>query len=303
MRRLLGPFYVTGVFWFRFHCWGVSSMPEWMVRPSILVFTSFFFLALRNVRKAVAANLAGVLGPCSWWERQRRIWRTLHTFAWCLTERYERLASTRPFTIEVEGMERWREVTATGAGFILLTAHLGSWEAGSMLPADREGRRVNVVRETETDPKAQEFIRDLISRQGKGLYITHFATDDAHLGMQMLEVLRGGEIVALQGDRPRTGGRFLEIPLFDHPFPLPLGPPALARAAGVPMMPVFIFREGRRHYRCLLRPPIHVAETGDRKADLTAAIASFGAELQAAIARSPYQWFCFRQAWLKNTKA
>jgi KDO2-lipid IV(A) lauroyltransferase len=297
IRRLLGPFYVTGVFWFRFHCWGVSALPEWAVGPLILLFTSFFFVALRNIRKAVAANLEAVLGPCSWWERQRRIWRTLRNFAWCLTERYERLATEHAFEIESEGVETWRDVLDSGQGFILLSAHLGSWEAGSIVPADRDARRIHVVREAETDPKAQAFFRELIGRQAKGLYITHFAAEDAHLGMVMLEALRAGEIVALQGDRPRTGGRAIETALCGRPFPLPVGPAALARAAKVPLVPVFIFREGRRRYRSVVHPPIPVAETADRKADLTAAVDRFGVVLEAAIRRAPYQWFCFRKAW------
>ena len=297
MRRLLGPFYVTGVFWFRFHCWGIARMPDWAIGPTLVLFTSFFFVALRNIRSAVAANLEAVLGPCSWWERQRRIWRTLREFAWCLTERYERLATDRTFEMAGEGVETWREILDSGKGVILLSAHLGSWEAGSMTPSNRDGRRVHVVREAETDPKAQDFIRDLIGRQAKGLYITHFATDDPHLGMVLLEALRAGEIVALQGDRPRTGGRALTTTLFSRPFPLPVGPAALARATGAPLVPVFIFREGRRRYRSVVHPPIYVDETADRKADLTAALGRFGAELETAIRRAPHQWFCFRRIW------
>jgi lauroyl/myristoyl acyltransferase len=300
MRRLLGPLYVTGVFWFRLHCWGIARMPDWAVGPVLQLFTSFFFVALQNIRNAVADNLEAVLGPCSWWERQRRIWRTLHNFAWCLSERYERLATDRAFKISGEGEETWGEILDSGKGFILLSAHLGSWEAGSIVPADRDRRRVHVVREAETDPRAQAFIRELIGRHAKGLYMTHFAADDPHLGMVMLEALRDGEIVALQGDRPRTGGRAMETAVFGRSFPLPVGPAALARAAGVPLVPVFIFSEGRRRYRSIVRPPIHVAETADRKADLTAAIDRFGAELETAIRRVPYQWFCFRKIWPKG---
>jgi lauroyl/myristoyl acyltransferase len=302
IRRLLGPFYVTGVFWFRLHCLGVSILPDWGVKPMILVFTSFFFFALRNIRRAVAANLEAVLGPCSFWERQRRIWRTFHTFAWCLSERYERLATDRAFEVVGDGEEIWQEILASGKGFIAVSAHLGSWEAGSIVPANRYQRRIHVVREAETDLRAQEFIRELIGRQSKGLYVTHFAADDPHLGMDMLEALRAGEIVALQGDRPRAGGRAIETTLFGRPFPLPLGPAALARAAGVPLVPVFIFREGRRRYRTLVRPPFRVAETADRKADLTAAVERFGAELEAAIRHAPHQWFCFRRLWPEGAR-
>jgi phosphatidylinositol dimannoside acyltransferase len=295
-RRLLGPFHVTGVFWFRLHQFGVTVLPGWALGAVIDLFSTFFWIALRKIRAAIASNLEAVLGPCGWWERQRRIHRTFRTFAWCLSERYERLSTDRVFAVEAEGLEEWRELAGKDGGFILVTAHLGAWEVGSMLPAARDGRRVHVVREPETDPRAQRFIEGLIRRSGGELYTTHFA-DDPQLGVGLLDALRRGEIVALQGDRPRSGGRTVEASLFGRPFALPVGPAALARAAGVPIVPVFVVREGRLRYRCLLRPAIHVAQSGDRQRDLQEALERFAADLEAVIRREPYQWFCFRRLW------
>jgi lauroyl/myristoyl acyltransferase len=295
-RRLLGPFHVTGVFWFRLHQLGITLLPVWALGALIGVFSTFFWIALRKIRAAIASNLEAVLGPCGWWERQRRIHRTFRTFAWCLSERYERLSTDRVFSVEAEGREEWQDPTGEPSGFILVTAHMGAWEVGSMIPSSRDGRRVHVVREPETDPRAQRFIEGLIRRCGGELYTTHFA-DDPRLGVDLLDALREGEIVALQGDRPRSGGRTIEASLFGRPFALPVGPAALARAAGVPIVPVFVLREGRLRYRCLLRPAIHVAQSADRQRDLHEALASFATDLEAAIRREPYQWFCFRRLW------
>src|SRR4051794_31449139 len=123
-RRLLGPLHVTGVFWFRLHQLGIRFLPPWTLGLLIDLFSTFFWIALRKIRAAIAGNLEAVLGPCGWWERQRRIHRTFHTFAWCLSERYERLSTNRVFTVEVEGEEAWRELATGAGGFILVTAHL-----------------------------------------------------------------------------------------------------------------------------------------------------------------------------------
>ena len=296
VRRLLGPFHVTGVFWFRFHCFGVRTLPPWGMGALLPLFTTFFWLVLRKIRAAIAANLEAVLGPCGWWERQRRIYRTFHTFAWCLSERYERLSTDRVFSVEAEGFEAWRETAAAGQGFLLVTAHIGAWEVGSMFPASRHQRRIHVVREAETDPRAQRFIERLIRGRGGDLYVTHFA-EDPQLGMDLLDALRQGEIVALQGDRPRSGGRTEEVSLFGRPLHLPVGPAALARAAGVPIVPVFVFRESRLSYRCVISPAIHVAQSADRRRDVGEALQRFSAGLEAAIRREPHQWFCFRSLW------
>jgi lauroyl/myristoyl acyltransferase len=296
VRRLLGPFYVTGVFWYRFHGWGARIWPSSQMWVVITFFTTFFFLTLVNIRGAVAQNLEAVLGPCSWLRRQLRIYRTMWTFAWCLTERYERLGTSRPFDLRLAGEEHWDELNRAGGGFIMITAHLGNWEVGSMSPSAAEARTVHVVREAETDPRAQEYISELIRKQGGGRYHTHFA-EDPRLGMLLLDALRRGEIVALQGDRPRTGGRVATVSLFGRRFPLPVGPAALARAAGVPLVPVFVLREGRRRYRVEVRPPIQAASTAEHPDALEAALCRFAADLEAAIASAPHQWFCFRQVW------
>src|SRR5262249_35361357 len=161
-RRLLGPFYVTGVFWFRIHRFGIRILPQWALGIAIFLFTSFFFVALRNIRAAVADNLVPVLGPCGWWERQRRIYRTLWAHAWCLSGRSERVSTHRRCDVSAEGLDYWQDLHATGEGFLLVTAHIGAWEVGSMMPASHEARHVHVVREAETDPRAQEFISELI---------------------------------------------------------------------------------------------------------------------------------------------
>lgn len=296
-RRILGDYHVTGLFWYRFHKWAVSRLPGWMIGPIIAVFTTFFFLTIFNIRRAIGSNLVAVLGPSGFLVRQRRIYKTMWSFAWCLSERYERLATSRKFWVEVEAMEHWRKATAGGGGLVMVTAHLGMYEAGSMLPAAEENRRVHLVREPEVDPRAQEFIRQSVSAVENARFTMHFQSDDPLHGVALLEGLRHGEVVAMQADRPRVGSRTVVASLFGRPVDLPSGPVALARMAGVPVLPVFAIREGRRRYRVVFRPPILVPATADRGADLDSAVQAIARELEHAIRRAPHQWFVFRELW------
>lgn len=230
--RLLGPLHVTGAFWYRLHHWAARHVPEWTIRPLILAFTAFFFVALRRIGRNVRDNLVPVLGP---------------------------------------------------AGFL----------AGR--------RRVHLVREEELDPEAQAFVRELLERRSGDLMETHFAGDPL-LATDLAAALGRGDVVALQGDRPRAGGRAIAVELCGRPFELPVGPLALARAAGAPLLPVFAFREGRRRYRVAFRDPIRVAATDDRRADLRRAAERVAAELEWAIRRVPHQWFCFGRAWAQDAE-
>lgn len=293
-KRWLGSIHFTGVFWFRIHCFGVRVVPEWALSTVIAVFTGFFFLALVRVGRAIASNLEPVLGPCGWWQRQRRKLRTFWAFAWCLTERYERLATDREIETTHDGDTIWSEMLASDRGILLVTAHIGHWETGAM-GAPTGGRRINVVREEELNPGSQAFTQKLFDER-LGVHVAMQFAGDPLLGMKMLSALRRGEIVAVQGDRPRTGGRSHRGTIFGRPFELPVGPAALARAAGVPMLPVFIFREGRRSARIVFRPPIHLPADGGPEA-LGIAMDQIAREVEEAIRRAPHQWFCFRQAW------
>jgi KDO2-lipid IV(A) lauroyltransferase len=295
--RLLGDFHVTGLFWYRVHRWAVASLPEWALAPLVAVFTGFFFLTILNIRRAIASNLVPVLGHTHWLERQRRIYRTMHAFAWCLTERYERLVTGRPFDVEVEAIEHWNAVTQSGRGFVMVTAHLGLYEVGSMLASVREARHVHLVREPEVDPRAQAFIEQCVAPVQGAHYTMHFQNGDPLQGVALAEALARGEIVAIQADRPRSGGRTVDATLFGRPFALPAGPAALARTAGVPMLPVFALRAGRRGVRMVFGPPIEVSRTANRAADLGAGMHRVAREIEAGIRRAPHQWFVFRDLW------
>jgi lauroyl/myristoyl acyltransferase len=63
------------------------------------------------------------------------------------------------------------------------------------------------------------------------------------------------------------------------------------------LLPVFSFREGRYAYRVVVRPPIPVARTGDRDADVAEAVQRLAGEIEWAIRRAPHQWFCLRRLW------
>lgn len=298
--RWLGPLGITGVFWYRLHLFGVRNVPDWLKAPALALFTTFFFIVLVRIRRAIAANLEPVLGPAGFLERQRRSFRTMHTFAWCLTERYERLAGDERFEFEARNVEAWREAWRAGHGVLFVTGHIGNWEVGSTLPASYEGAQIHVVREEESDPRAQRFIKELLRNALGERYTTHFAAGDPGLALRLREALGRGEVVALQIDRPRRKGRTVATRLFGREFLLPIGPLVLARSAAAPLLPAFVLRTGRRRYRLVLHEPLQVANRGERAADLRGAADDLAAALERTIAEHPHQWFCFGPAWIEG---
>jgi lauroyl/myristoyl acyltransferase len=278
---------------YRFHLWGVRFLPSPLVGVFIAIFTTFFFPVLRRIRAAIASNLEPVLGPCGWWERQRRIYRTMWSLGWCLSERYERLGTNRAFQVEAEGREIWDQVARPEKGLLLVTAHLGNYEVGSMLPSQLDRRSVRIVREPEVDARAQAFFQNIVDRFQEPGYTTHFQTDDPLQGMALLEALRRGEIIAVQGDRPRAGTRSIDTTLFGRPFPLPPGPAALCGRR--PACRYSYFARGGGAYRAVFRPPISGA-TANRAADPPTRC-SVAAEVEWAISQRAASVYCFKRLW------
>ncbi len=75
-------------------------LPAWVALCSTI-----FSIVLWNIRNAIAANLEAVLGPCGFWARQLRIYRTIEAFSWCYGARYEQMVHPGRFQVEVEGAE------------------------------------------------------------------------------------------------------------------------------------------------------------------------------------------------------
>jgi lauroyl/myristoyl acyltransferase len=297
IRRLLGPFHMVGPVWYRVPVAAARLLPlrTWFIAE--LLSATAFFLMLVNVRRALGANLQVVLGPVGYWRRQVRAYRTLWQFSWVFGERSERLAHPERFRVDLEAQEYWEKTVREGKGAILVTAHVGAWEMSTQTAPPTLGRRVHVVREEELDPASQAFIAKLVREFSHPDCVTHFATDDPRLGMLLIDALKAGEVVALQGDRPRAGSRTVTVPFFGRPLDLPAGPAVLARASGAPLLPIFCFRQDRHRYTAIFREPIYVAPDGDRNSAVADATRRLGAEIEWAVRQHPHQWFCFGRLW------
>ena len=296
-RRVLGPLHVTGIAWYRLHWW-VTFLPEWCIVLALHASTWFFWLCLRRIRAAVASNLEAVLGPCGWFERQRRIWRTFHEYAWCLTERYEQFHAADRMRFDFDGEATYAQMQATTCGYVFFTAHFGNWEMGPLVRNVPRGRKFHVVREPEMNRAAQRFIAQRFdSHPQRDQFVVHYAGSDLALGAKLLMALRQGDVIALPGDRPRAGMASMKAEMFGRPMDLPPGPVALARAGHAPMVPVFVFREGRRHYRIVTLPPIPVAQTDDKERDLREGVAAMSKACEWAIRQRPHHWFCWAKLW------
>jgi len=170
---------------------------------------------------------------------------------------------------------------------------MGSYDLGAHLFSETSTRRIVMVRAPEEDPETRQFEEH---HGAEGLRI-EFNTRATELALDLLETVREGAIVAIQGDRVVGSIGTLPATFFGRSANVPAGPFALAMAARVPIYPVFVVRAGRRRYRLVTSRPIEIIRSRNRDDDFARAVAQWMTELEAVVRGHWYQWFTFEPAW------
>lgn len=286
-------FLVQGVFWRQINRWAVLNVPIWAEPIAIGLWTTLFLLWGPG-RNGVMRNLTAIL-PGSWpLTNFFRTYRVFWNFAWTITDkiRFKELRVAPDW--EVVGMEHFESLQSSDHGAIILTAHMGSYDLAAHLFAEFSRRPIVVVRAPETDPQTRHFEEELHHRTASSALKIGFSTRASELALDLLDSLRRGEIIAIQGDRVTSGISELPATLFGKTMKIPAGPFALSMAARVPIYPLFIVRLGRRRYRLIVSKPFHVVRTRDRNEAFSRAVTEWTRELEVVVRASWHQWFAFQ---------
>jgi lauroyl/myristoyl acyltransferase len=246
---------------------------------------------------AVRSNLAVILGePADSPSVRRKAVELIdgHFAAWVDFLHF----ATRPpeesaLLIEsVVGFERILEGRAKGRGVLLVTAHLGNWEVGSLMLAEVK-LPIHVVLVPDIYPAVERARRRLHQRAG----VTEIPIDRSFgPTLAVMRALESNGIVAMQGDRDfnNTG---IAVPFFGRDAFFPRGPLRVAMATQAVVLPAFIVRVPDGRYRAVLDEPLAIERGGDREAALRENLRRYVAILERTIRASPEQWYCFYPFW------
>ncbi|MEP7077749.1 MAG: lysophospholipid acyltransferase family protein [Chthoniobacterales bacterium] len=294
---------VRGVLWRRLLDWTITNVPFYL-HPILLWFcTVFFFFFAAPARRSLVANLAVVLPGSNWFMNQLRAFRTLHTFAWTIAEAAVYKLRQAEFAYSIEG-EAILDELAAARGAIVLTAHMGNYDLGAALFAQKVGRELRMVREPEADVKSAEHLQASLQQIGAGAVRIDYNTQGAALSFDLLQALRNGEIVSIQGDRATRNAAEAIGRIFNTDVPLPSGPFTLAFAAQVPIYPLFVVRLGYRRYRIILRAPLHLLRSGpDRAVEISQAIGKWCRVLEEILSQHHRQWFAFTPLLMRHAES
>lgn len=299
LRRLA----VRGVYWRQYLDFAILNVPFYLQPVLLFVWTIFFFFFAAPARRAIVHNLRFVLPGSTLLGNHLRAFQTLLNFAWTITETATYRLRQPAFTHEIEGVE-FLEQLAIAHGAIVLTAHMGSYDLGAALFAQKFNREIRMVRAPEPDDQSAQHLQSSVQEAGKGAVKIDYNIGGSALSFDLLAALRAGEIVSIQGDRASPGVAESEGKLFGQPVRLPTGPFTLALVAQVPIYPLFIARTGYRSYRIIVREPIFVTRAARPRAEVVAeAVQTWCGVLQNVIEQHWAQWFALVSPFGENADA
>jgi phosphatidylinositol dimannoside acyltransferase len=291
--RLSHVFAVRGVFWRRCVDWVVINVPFYFHPLLIFLSAIAFFIAARPARRTVVNHLGIIFPESSHLRNVLRAFHVFQNFAWTLTDAAVYRLLKAPFDYELEGQE-FLDQLATAASGIVLTAHMGNYDLGAAVFVEKLHRQLRIIRAPEPDELAARHLDRSIEESAAGAVKVAYNTDGMALSFDLLNALRRGEIVSIQGDRALGSVSQTSVTMFQRQALLPTGPFVLALASAAPIYPVFVIRAGYRRYRVIAREPIVcVRSEGPRDAQIAAALQRWADVLSGTVRIFWPQWHVF----------
>ena len=197
----------------------------------------------------------------------------------------------RKFDMDVPRMDLFQELCAGEEGFVQLSSHVGNYEmVGYSLISPKRINALVFSGETATVMQNRALLFGETNVQ-----MVPVSEDLSHI-FALNNALADGEIASLPGDRVFGSQKTVECRFFGAPAPFPAGPFTLAVQRDVPILCVFVMKEGRRAYKVLLE--MLPEPEGMTKAERIQALAdAYAGTLEAVVRQYPDQWYNFYDFW------
>jgi predicted LPLAT superfamily acyltransferase len=186
-----------------------------------------------------------------------------------------------------------------GHGLILLTAHVGCWQIAMAQLSSLNAPVSLLLHREEGDVDLHYFEHTGISAP--------FRIIDplGYMGgvLEMMDVLRKGEVVSIMGDRVFGSDKnTVSVNFLGGKVRFPFSAFKLASATGAPIAVHLSYKSGPASYDFMLERTIRVpADLGKKEEALRPYVAQFAEALESYTQRYPYQFFNFFNMWENDT--
>jgi predicted LPLAT superfamily acyltransferase len=228
------------------------------------------------------------------WKSFFKLYQNYYVFGQTLLDKIVVMAGIEnKFTYDFDGEEHLRKIVETGKGGILLSAHVGNWEAAGHL-LKRLNTRINVVMFDGEHQQIKQYLDEVTG--GKNFNVIVIKNDLSHV-YAISEALNRNELICLHADRFLPGNKTFRRRFLGAEAEFPFGPFLLASGFNVPVSIVFAFKESAVHYHFFGSPVLERNEVLTRAAYAEKLGISFVSELEQKIKMYPEQWFNYYNFW------
>lgn len=194
-----------------------------------------------------------------------------------------------PFTVNHEGGKNLDDMVRDGKGGLLISAHLGNWEAAGHL-LKRLATKINIVMYDGEHQKIKQYLETVRERSFNVIVIKE---DISHI-YEINAALQRNEFVCIHADRFVEGNRTIETELLGAKAKLPIGPFVLATTFQAPVSFVFAMKEGLKHYHFYAsRGKVY----NKGRAGVNDVVEDYSRKIEMMIKLYPLQWHNYFAFW------
>lgn len=193
--------------------------------------------------------------------------------------------------IEIVGAEHGLASKNDDKAGLFFTGHIGNWEVSMCIATVLEMDMMSVYRAPDNPWVDTLFMRARKTFRGQ---LVKKGPDGARKLTRFMK--QGGHACMLVDQKMADG---IAVPFFGRDA---MTAPALAQFAlkyDAPIVPVRVERLKGAYFRMTFYPPLAVAQTGDRNADILAIMTKVNATMEDWIRERPEQWLWVHRRWPK----
>ncbi len=190
---------------------------------------------------------------------------------------------------EINGQENLSEALELGRGCIVLSAHVGFWEAGSFF-MPQLGFKTNVVTKPMRNPLVDTFFRRI--RESKGNHVINSRNG----ARGILKSLQQNSAVCILLDQHLKGQGSIAAPFFGRPAHTTTIITQMATRYQIPLIAAFSYRQPDNTYQCHFSKMFLLE--GDLSAEnILANTTLINQQIEVGIRHDISQWFWLHRRW------
>lgn len=218
------------------------------------------------------------------------LYRHYYVFGQTLIDRMAlRAGLVERFNFQFDNYERFLEIINGQQGVVMIGAHVGCWETGSVF-FGKYSKKINIVMLDNEHKQIKEVIENN-SENENDFKIIDVNQDPLVLILQIKEALDKGEYICFNGDRYMNEKETYRTMFMGTETLLPSGPFKIAVKCGVPVVFYYAMKEKNRTYRFIF------SEATVEHNRPVALLKQYIVSLEHLLDRYPRQWFNFYNFW------